>query len=113
VPDGVYNDFRDRQGFEQECKQAAIMGFDGKTLIHPGQIAAANKALLPSQEAITNAQAIIAAPSVIRKMLKKELYPLTEKWLNGCISQKRKNYCESSKQPKPNHNRNRKHKQQT
>lgn len=61
VLDGVYNDFRDVQGFAEECGQAAHMGFDGKALIHPGQIKAANAAFLPSEETITNARAIVAA----------------------------------------------------
>lgn len=61
VLDGVYNDFRDVPGFAEECRQAAHMGFDGKTLIHPNQIETANAAFLPSEAAITNARAIVAA----------------------------------------------------
>lgn len=60
VLDGVYNDFRDQQGFEAECTQGAAMGFDGKTLIHPGQIDVANRAFGPSQAEIERAQAIVA-----------------------------------------------------
>ena len=43
VIDGVYNDFRDEPGFRAECEQGRTLGMDGKTLIHPGQIAACNE----------------------------------------------------------------------
>jgi citrate lyase subunit beta/citryl-CoA lyase len=59
--DGVYNDFSDLAGFEQECVQGASMGMSGKTLIHPKQIAAANAAYSPSAEAIAQAQTIVDA----------------------------------------------------
>jgi (3S)-malyl-CoA thioesterase len=45
--DGVYNAFRDSEGLAAECVQGRDMGFDGKTLIHPDQIAAANAAFAP------------------------------------------------------------------
>lgn len=59
--DGVYNDFRDEEGFAQECRNSALSGFAGKTLIHPGQIAPANAAFSPSPEAVAEARAIVAA----------------------------------------------------
>lgn len=59
--DGVYNDFRDTDGFARECTEAASMGFDGKTLIHPAQIEAANRAFSPSETAAKDARAIVAA----------------------------------------------------
>jgi citrate lyase subunit beta/citryl-CoA lyase len=59
--DGVYNDFRDADGFARECREAASMGFDGKTLIHPAQIEAANRAFFPSEAAVKEAGAIVAA----------------------------------------------------
>lgn len=59
--DGVYNDFRDEQGFARECRTGALSGFDGKTLIHPGQIAPANAAFSPSPEAVAQARAVVAA----------------------------------------------------
>lgn len=43
VLDGVFNNFRDLDGFKEECRQGASMGYDGKTLIHPTQIEAANR----------------------------------------------------------------------
>ncbi len=59
VLDGVYNDFRDSVGFEAECTQGAAMGFDGKTLIHPGQIEAANRAFSPTEDEIVHARAVV------------------------------------------------------
>ena len=56
--DGVYNDFRDAEGLVRECAEAAAMGFDGKTLIHPAQIDAANTAFSPALEAVAEARAI-------------------------------------------------------
>ncbi|MER9619649.1 CoA ester lyase [Mesorhizobium sp. M0207] len=56
--DGVFNDFRDMDGFARECTEAAAMGFDGKSLIHPAQIEAANRAFAPSPEAIAEARAV-------------------------------------------------------
>lgn len=61
VVDSVFNDFRDAAAFEAECEQGRDMGFDGKMLIHPAQIQAANHAFGPSSEAVEEAQAIIAA----------------------------------------------------
>ncbi|MBZ9671332.1 CoA ester lyase [Mesorhizobium sp. B2-1-8] len=56
--DGVFNDFRDPDAFARECTQAAAMGFDGKTLIHPSQIEAANHAFAPSAQALAEARAV-------------------------------------------------------
>jgi citrate lyase subunit beta/citryl-CoA lyase len=56
--DGVSNDFRDLDGFARECAEAAAMGFDGKSLIHPAQIEAANQAFAPSVEAAAAARAV-------------------------------------------------------
>jgi citrate lyase subunit beta/citryl-CoA lyase len=57
--DGVYNDFRDTDGFARECAEAAAMGFDGRTLIHPAQIEAANRAFSPSEAALEEARAVV------------------------------------------------------
>jgi (3S)-malyl-CoA thioesterase len=59
--DGVYNAFRDEAGLAAECAQGRDMGFDGKTLIHPAQIAAANAAFAPSTEELDLARRQIAA----------------------------------------------------
>lgn len=61
VLDGVYNDYKDLVGFENECRQAKAMGFDGKTLIHPSQIEAANVNFQPTLSQIEWAQEIITA----------------------------------------------------
>ena len=61
VLDGVHLDLNDDQGFEDTCRQAADMGFDGKTLIHPKTIATANRIFAPSPEDIALAHKIIAA----------------------------------------------------
>ncbi|TJW28620.1 MAG: CoA ester lyase, partial [Mesorhizobium sp.] len=56
--DGVFNDFRDLEAFARECGEAAAMGFDGKSLIHPAQIDAANRAFAPSAEAVAEARSV-------------------------------------------------------
>ena len=61
VLDGVYNDFNDAEGFGRECAEARDMGFDGKTLIHPNQIATSNAIFAPSTDEVTQARKIIAA----------------------------------------------------
>ncbi|ESX50992.1 CoA ester lyase [Mesorhizobium sp. C416B] len=58
ILDGVSNDFRDLDAFARECTEAAAMGFDGKTLIHPAQIEAANRAFAPAPEALAEARAV-------------------------------------------------------
>jgi citrate lyase subunit beta/citryl-CoA lyase len=61
ILDGVYNDIADEEGFRRECDQGRDMGFDGKTLIHPNQIAPCNAAFSPTEAEITQARKIIAA----------------------------------------------------
>lgn len=61
VIDSVSNDFKDLGAFAAECAQGRAMGFDGKMLIHPAQIDPANAAFGPSDLALREAQAIIAA----------------------------------------------------
>jgi citrate lyase subunit beta/citryl-CoA lyase len=61
ILDGVYNDIGDAEGFTQECAQARDMGFDGKTLIHPNQIAPCNTVFSPSPDEIAQARRTIAA----------------------------------------------------
>lgn len=61
VVDGVWNDFRNTEGFDTEARQSLEMGFDGKTLIHPLQVAPANAVFTPSDEAVADAKKIIAA----------------------------------------------------
>lgn len=61
ILDGVYNDVKDTEGFLAECVQGRQMGFDGKTLIHPGQVEAANEQFAPSAEAVEDARGLIEA----------------------------------------------------
>ncbi|WP_236790267.1 CoA ester lyase [Amycolatopsis sp. GM8] len=61
ILDGVYNDVKDVAGFEAECLQGKQFGFDGKTLIHPGQIEPCNRVFAPSAEEIEQARRVIAA----------------------------------------------------
>lgn len=61
VIDGVYNDFRDEPGFLAECEQGRILGMDGKTLIHPVQIEACNRAFSPAPEEVAWSRRIIEA----------------------------------------------------
>ena len=61
ILDGVFNDIADEAGLAQQCRQGAAMGFDGKTLIHPKQLAIANAAFSPSADDVAKAQAICAA----------------------------------------------------
>jgi citrate lyase subunit beta / citryl-CoA lyase len=61
ILDGVFNDLGDGEGFARECAQARDMGFDGKTLIHPSQIASCNAAFSPSEDEVAQARRIIAA----------------------------------------------------
>lgn len=59
--DGVVNATEDAERLETECRQGRAFGFDGKSLIHPAQIAAANAAFSPSPEEIARAREIVAA----------------------------------------------------
>jgi citrate lyase subunit beta/citryl-CoA lyase len=61
VIDGVYNDLRDEAGFAAECAQGRDLGFDGKTLIHPGQISACHAAFSPDDRELVAARRIIDA----------------------------------------------------
>jgi citrate lyase subunit beta / citryl-CoA lyase len=61
VLDGVFNAIQDAAGFAVECAQARSFGFDGKTVVHPSQIAPANAAFSPTVEEIAEADAVIAA----------------------------------------------------
>ena len=61
VLDGVYNNFKDIDGYRRECTHGRALGFDGKTLIHPDQIAAANEVFAPPAAEVAWAKKIIAA----------------------------------------------------
>jgi (3S)-malyl-CoA thioesterase len=59
--DGVYNAFKDEAGLAAECAQGRDFGFDGKTLIHPAQVAIANAAFAPTPEEVDLARRQIEA----------------------------------------------------
>ena len=59
--DGVHLDLDDEDAFVAACRQAATMGFDGKTLIHPKQIDAANAAFSPSEKEVEWARRVVTA----------------------------------------------------
>lgn len=61
VLDGVWNDFGDIAGFDAEAAQGRKMGFDGKTLIHPAQVAPAHHAFTASAEAVADARRVVDA----------------------------------------------------
>lgn len=61
ILDGVYNAFRDEQGLRVACVQGREMGFDGKTLIHPAQLAITNEVFGPSPEDIALAERYVQA----------------------------------------------------
>ncbi len=61
ILDGVHLDLDDDAGFAGSCKQGVELGFDGKTLIHPKTIAAANRAFAPSPEDVEWSIRIIEA----------------------------------------------------
>jgi citrate lyase subunit beta/citryl-CoA lyase len=63
VFDGVYNRLEDEEGFAAEAAESRALGFDGKSLIHPDQIAPCHAAFTPSAEEIARAERLIAATS--------------------------------------------------
>lgn len=61
VLDGVFGEVKNLAGFESEALQGKGLGFDGKTLVHPGQIEIANRVFSPSLAELAEARAIVAA----------------------------------------------------
>ena len=61
VLDVVFNAYRDDEGFEREAHQGKALGFDGKSLIHPAQVAVVNEAFAPSEAEIDIARRQIEA----------------------------------------------------
>lgn len=59
--DGVFNALDDPEGLRAECEESRSLGFDGKSLIHPNQIAACHSAFAPSHQEVERAQRLIAA----------------------------------------------------
>ncbi|MDW8125573.1 MAG: CoA ester lyase [Geminicoccaceae bacterium] len=67
ILDGVHLDLSDDEGFAAACRQGRELGFDGKTLIHPKQIPAANAAFGPSPEEVEQARRVLAAYRAARE----------------------------------------------
>lgn len=61
ILDAVFNDFADLAGLERECVQGAGLGFDGKTVIHPAQLAVTNAAFSPDPAEVSWAQEVVNA----------------------------------------------------
>ena len=61
VFDGVFNQLKDRDGLAAECRDGRMLGFDGKSLIHPDQIAPCNQTFGPSAAEVERAQKLVAA----------------------------------------------------
>jgi (3S)-malyl-CoA thioesterase len=59
--DGVYNRLDDSEGFAAQCEEGTSFGFDGKSLIHPGQIDIANRLFGPSAAEVEEAKRLLAA----------------------------------------------------
>ena len=61
ILDGVHNDIADLDGLARTCEQARALGFDGKTLIHPSQVAICNRVFSPDPQTVLQARKIIEA----------------------------------------------------
>ncbi|CAA9532307.1 MAG: Malyl-CoA lyase, partial [uncultured Sphingomonadaceae bacterium] len=59
--DGVYNRLEDDDGLARQCEEGRSYGFDGKSLIHPSQIATANRIFGPGEQEVEEAKRLIAA----------------------------------------------------
>ena len=73
IIDGVYNNFSDDAGFRAECEQGRDLGMDGKTLIHPNQVAICNEVFAPSEAEIAFSRKII------------EVFDLPENSIKGAL----------------------------
>ena len=59
--DGVFNDTADEAGLAAECEQGRVLGFDGKSLIHPAQIETANRVFSPGEAELDHAREVVEA----------------------------------------------------
>jgi citrate lyase subunit beta/citryl-CoA lyase len=64
--DGVHLDLDDSDGFEAVCRQGLELGFDGKTLVHPSTVDAANRTFGPDPAEVARARAVVAAWAAAR-----------------------------------------------
>ena len=58
--DGVYNVLDDLEDFSAEAAEGRMLGFDGKSLIHPSQISPCHEAFAPSEEEVARAERLVA-----------------------------------------------------
>jgi citrate lyase subunit beta/citryl-CoA lyase len=65
--DGVYNAIDDAAGLEAECEEGRLLGFDGKSLIHPSQLETANRVFAPDEAALCRARETIEAYEVAQR----------------------------------------------
>ena len=77
---------KDIDGYLAECEQGRQMGFDGKTLIHPGQVDGANTAFAPSEQAVEDARGLIAAFEDGSPAGNPASSPTTAGWSRRCTS---------------------------
>ena len=61
IIDGVYNEFKDEMGLREECERGRTLGMDGKTLIHPSQVAPCNEIFSPTQDEVDWSRKVIDA----------------------------------------------------
>jgi (3S)-malyl-CoA thioesterase len=61
VFDGVYNQLDDLEGFAEQAAESRLLGFDGKSLIHPSQIAPCQAAFAPTDQEVARAERLVAA----------------------------------------------------
>lgn len=61
ILDGVHNEVKDTDAFLFACRQARDLGFDGKTLIHPLQVAECNRAFSPTAAEVLEARSVVDA----------------------------------------------------
>jgi citrate lyase subunit beta/citryl-CoA lyase len=66
--DGITSDFKNMHSFEYACRLGRDMGFDGKSFVHPAQLAYSNDAYTPQASEVENAREIIAALKAANEM---------------------------------------------
>ena len=85
IIDGVYNDFSNEAGFRAECEQGRDFGMDGKTLIHPNQIAVCNEVFAPAEAEIAFARKIIEVFDLPENSPRRARCKSMAKWSKGCM----------------------------
>jgi citrate lyase subunit beta/citryl-CoA lyase len=58
VFDAPFFEYRDEAGLERSARRARALGFDGKTCVHPGQVAAVNRVFSPTAEEVERARKV-------------------------------------------------------